>query len=137
MKWAKITGTTILFLSLSLSCFGQQQEILAEINQTLSHQINHQKEQMEPEYRLESGNNIPSSLLKGSFFFYKNFISPQDFGGCTFIPSCSEYAKIALEEKGLVRGYLMTFDRLCRCHGLSPGKYTFDPESGRLLDKVR
>jgi putative component of membrane protein insertase Oxa1/YidC/SpoIIIJ protein YidD len=118
-------------------CYAQQRDMLSEINQTLSQQIRQKEIKAESEYRLESGNNIPSSLLKSSFFFYKNFISPQDYSNCTFIPSCSEYSKIALEEMGLVRGYLMTFDRLCRCHGFSPRKYTFDQESGRLIDKVR
>jgi putative component of membrane protein insertase Oxa1/YidC/SpoIIIJ protein YidD len=130
------TGITIICLSLANTSFAQE-EILNSINNALSQQLSAQSEKEKTGYTLETGNNIPSTLLKSSFFFYKNFISPQDFSNCTFTPSCSEYAKIALEEKGVVKGYLMTFDRLCRCNGLSPSKYQLDPETGRLVDEVR
>lgn len=130
------TGTIILFLSIAHASFGQE-DLLTAVNDALSQQLQEQAQKEKSGYELESGDNIPSSLLKSSFFVYKNFISPQDFSNCTFTPSCSEYAKIALEKKGLVRGYLMTFDRLCRCHGLTPRKYQLDAESGRLIDEVR
>ena len=136
MRWVMKTGITILCLSMGHVSFAQQ-DILTSINDALSQQINTQQQKEKAEYTLEKGDNIPASLLKSSFFFYKNFISPQDYGNCTFVPSCSEYAKIALEQKGLLQGYLMTFDRLCRCHGLSPRKYPFDEASGRLIDRVR
>lgn len=35
---------------------------------------------------------------------------------CCCTPSCSEYAILALEKYGVVRGYKMTIDRLLRCH---------------------
>jgi len=136
MRWVMKTGITILCLSMAIPGYAQD-EILTSINDALSQQLEEQAQKEKTEYILESGNNIPSSLLKTSFFFYKNFISPQDFSNCTFTPSCSEYAKIALEEKGIFKGYLMTFDRLCRCNGLSPNKYPRDIETGRLIDEVR
>lgn len=136
MRWVMKTGTIILFLSIAHACFGQE-DLLTAVNDALSQHLHEQAQKAHSGYELESGNNIPSSLLKSSFFVYKNFISPQDFSNCTFTPSCSEYAKSALEKKGLVRGYLMTFDRLCRCHGLTPRKYQLDAESGRLIDEVR
>ena len=136
MRWVMKTGITILCLSVGHASFAQQ-DILTAINDALSQQVETLQQKEKSEYKLESGDNIPTSMLKSSFFFYKNFISPQDYGNCTFVPSCSEYAKIALEQKGLLQGYLMTFDRLCRCHGLSPRKYSYDEASGRLVDQVR
>jgi putative membrane protein insertion efficiency factor len=40
---------------------------------------------------------------------------------CRFYPSCSEYAEMAIESKGVLRGSAKTFYRVLRCHPLSRG----------------
>ncbi len=89
-----------------------------------------------PEHKFETGNNIAISTLKLSFWFYKTAFSSQDVGSCSFMPSCSEYAINAIEKKGAIHGYFMTFDRLSRCHSLSRYKYQNDPKTGLLIDDV-
>ncbi len=44
---------------------------------------------------------------------------------CRYIPSCSEYAREALETHGAARGTWLTARRLSRCHPL--GGFGFDP----------
>jgi len=44
---------------------------------------------------------------------------------CRFHPTCSEYAKEALESHGLVMGIWLTIKRLSKCHPL--GGSGFDP----------
>jgi putative membrane protein insertion efficiency factor len=44
---------------------------------------------------------------------------------CRYIPTCSEYARGALEEHGAARGLWLTGRRLARCHPL--GGFGFDP----------
>jgi uncharacterized protein len=39
---------------------------------------------------------------------------------CRFEPTCSQYAKQALEEKGIFRGLFLTVKRLVRCHPWGP-----------------
>lgn len=46
-------------------------------------------------------------------------------GACRFQPTCSEYAAIAVNEYGIVRGGWMAILRLMRCHPLCKGG--FDP----------
>jgi len=41
---------------------------------------------------------------------------------CRFTPSCSEYAKIAIQEHGLVRGSYLALLRLLQCQPLSKQK---------------
>lgn len=36
--------------------------------------------------------------------------------GCRYNPTCSEYAKIAVSKKGLVKGSLMSVGRVLRCN---------------------
>jgi putative membrane protein insertion efficiency factor len=56
---------------------------------------------------------------------YQKAVSPFLGGACRFVPSCSEYAAQAFEEKGLMKGTLLTVRRLSRCHPL--GGHGFDP----------
>jgi putative component of membrane protein insertase Oxa1/YidC/SpoIIIJ protein YidD len=35
---------------------------------------------------------------------------------CRFYPSCSNYAIMALEKYGFIKGWVMAFDRLKRCN---------------------
>jgi hypothetical protein len=37
-------------------------------------------------------------------------------GGCRYNPTCSEYAKIAVSKKGLIKGSLMSARRVLRCN---------------------
>lgn len=43
---------------------------------------------------------------------------------CRFIPTCSEYMKIKITEKGFIKGTLLGIRRILRCHPF--GKSGFD-----------
>jgi putative membrane protein insertion efficiency factor len=47
---------------------------------------------------------------------YQLLISPLLPPACRFYPSCSEYAREAVEKWGIVRGLGLTARRLARCH---------------------
>jgi putative membrane protein insertion efficiency factor len=49
---------------------------------------------------------------------YKVLISPYFTGSCRFLPSCSEYAAIAVHRHGVLRGSWLAARRLMRCHPL-------------------
>jgi putative membrane protein insertion efficiency factor len=46
---------------------------------------------------------------------------------CRFEPSCSRYAVACLRDHGALRGSLLSFKRLCRCHPFHPGGYDPPP----------
>ena len=56
---------------------------------------------------------------------YQLVISPVLPPACRFYPSCSDYAREAVEKWGIWRGIGMTARRLARCHPL--GGHGFDP----------
>ncbi len=60
---------------------------------------------------------LAASLLVG----YKRWISPLLPPSCRFTPTCSEYARLAILEHGLIRGSGMTLARLARCAPWHPG----------------
>lgn len=86
---------------------------------------------------LRAAGNDVSVIASAAFLVYKEFISSQDNPSCVFTPSCSEYAVEAFHRHGFVVGWLKTFDRLSRCHGLvNPVHYRFDTEKMRYEDPV-
>lgn len=52
---------------------------------------------------------------------YQKLFSPLFFGCCRFVPSCSEYARQAVERHGSAKGSLLALWRLLRCHPLCAG----------------
>ncbi len=42
---------------------------------------------------------------------------------CRFYPSCSNYAKEAIEQYGIVKGVFLGTKRVLKCHPLHPGGY--------------
>lgn len=56
---------------------------------------------------------------------YKRFLSPLLPPACRFTPTCSVYAREAIERHGLARGAGLAVRRLVRCHPLNKGG--FDP----------
>lgn len=56
---------------------------------------------------------------------YQLVIRPQLGGGCRHVPSCSNYARQAIERHGVFVGVSLTARRLARCHPL--GSSGYDP----------
>jgi len=56
-------------------------------------------------------------LIKG----YQRFISPLLGPNCRFLPTCSQYAIIALNRFGLIKGSWLTLKRVLKCHPLHEG----------------
>ena len=54
------------------------------------------------------------ALIRG----YKVAISPYFRGSCRFLPTCAEYAAIAIARHGVVYGTWLAARRLARCHPL-------------------
>lgn len=54
---------------------------------------------------------------------YQGLISPLLPQSCRFFPSCSEYARQAIQKHGLRKGGFLALKRLLRCHPLSKGGY--------------
>lgn len=47
---------------------------------------------------------------------YQHLLGPFTRGACRFTPSCSEFAREAIERHGVVRGTGLALRRLSRCH---------------------
>jgi len=80
--------------------------------------------------------NAIQSTGKVLFTIYQNLISSQDSHSCVFYPTCSSYCRHAIRSRGFLFGGIMTFDRLARCHGLSPERYSIDMSRRKLVDNV-
>ncbi len=68
---------------------------------------------------------LPALLARGMIKLYRYTLSSVAGRTCRHLPTCSEYADIAIGRFGLWRGGWMAFARLSRCRPL--GTHGFDP----------
>ena len=62
-------------------------------------------------------------LLLALVRFYRSFISPLLPPSCRYVPTCSEYALIAIESYGAMKGGWLSLKRILRCHPWHEGGY--------------
>jgi len=79
--------------------------------------------------RRSAGVAVALWLLRG----YQLAISPLLGRNCRYLPTCSEYAREALETHGLLRGGWLSLRRLARCHPW--GGQGYDPVPGDKADQ--
>ena len=72
----------------------------------------------------------------GLIRLYQKFISSQDGPACNFHPTCSRFGMACIQEYGVVRGILLTADRLLRCNGSQSQLYHKDSVTDKYLDPV-
>jgi putative membrane protein insertion efficiency factor len=73
----------------------------------------------------------PQSAAVGAVDAYQRFVSPMMGRHCRFAPSCSEYARLAVLDHGVLKGAGLAIWRLLRCHPLHPGGYDPPPPRRR------
>lgn len=66
---------------------------------------------------------VVKTLLLGLIRLYQYGISPFTPPACRFSPSCSEYAREAIERHGACKGGWLTLKRLARCHPFGGSGY--------------
>ncbi|MBQ7084658.1 MAG: membrane protein insertion efficiency factor YidD [Anaerotignum sp.] len=60
--------------------------------------------------------------------FYQVTISPHLGRNCRFIPTCSQYAYIAITRFGVIKGTYLAVRRLLKCHPFHEGGFDPVPE---------
>ena len=68
------------------------------------------------------------NLLIGAIRAYQLVLSPLLGPRCRYFPSCSCYARTAIERHGALRGSWLGLRRLLRCHPFTPGGYDPVPD---------
>jgi putative membrane protein insertion efficiency factor len=78
------------------------------------------------------GAKLMQTALIALLRFYKVAVSPLLGNRCRFYPSCSDYAREAIQYHGAARGTYLAARRLCRCHPFSAGGIDLvPPPAGR------
>ncbi len=73
-------------------------------------------------------------LLTAIIRIYQLVLSPVLGSNCRFHPSCSEYAREAIENHGAVRGGWLSLKRLGRCHPFNHGGLDPVPDPPHIAD---
>ena len=75
-------------------------------------------------FTLSRAEGLPRTLLTGAITLYQRTLSPDHgplrhlwrYGYCRHEPTCSEYGKLVIMERGVVGGGILTVRRLLTCH---------------------
>ena len=113
------------FASMSIISVAQQISVRSDIEQ-----IGKQLSQSEPDpfkrpyiYINETSFikkfNPIGLLLGGGLYVYQNVFSKHLSADCLFTPSCSEFSKQAIKDYGLLKGTLLSIDRVNRCNRIA------------------
>lgn len=65
--------------------------------------------------------NLAQRILIALIRAYQLALSPFIGNQCRFTPTCSHYAREAVERHGALRGSWLALRRIGRCHPLHPG----------------
>jgi uncharacterized protein len=144
----KSQGKNLLFFFIfSLSvCSSAQKSIFTSDIEYLNTQLSHI--QPDPYKRPFIYRDEPSLIKKinpvgllygGSLYIYQNIFSKHISADCLFTPGCSEFSKQAIKEEGLLKGIILTIDRVNRCNRIAAQDlkhYTIDPKTNRYPDPV-
>jgi putative membrane protein insertion efficiency factor len=133
-----------LLLSSSDFIFGQDSMFISDIeNINVSISLNEPAQFKRPyiykDAPLVKKLNPVGWVFGGTLYFYQNVLSKHISADCLFTPSCSDYSKEAIKETGIIKGTILTIDRLSRCNRIAAHdlkNYTMDPETHRYPDPV-
>lgn len=73
--------------------------------------------------RMAKAKDVPRTVALVLVRFYRSYVSPLFPPTCRYVPTCSEYAMIALQKYGFIKGSWLAIKRICRCHPWHPGGY--------------
>jgi putative membrane protein insertion efficiency factor len=131
MTYVKILSIILILLTINSFAFCQRNFIQEHYNQF---------DKVDNQYSFKkhiSHKNELEQVASALFIFYKKFISSQDYNSCVFEPSCSVYSIESIKKMGFIRGWMNTFDRISRCHGLASEYYPVDQKTQLLYDPVK
>jgi putative membrane protein insertion efficiency factor len=123
----KNTACVILLLLIAVPCFGFWD----------SEWDGSKKKDLYSPGELEAALETETSCFKiaGIAFirFYQGTLSEKTGTRCVFYPSCSRFGVFAVKKYGVIKGILMSTDRILRCNPWADG-YETEKESGLFID---
>lgn len=72
----------------------------------------------------------PRRIVGSLIALYQKLVSPSMGANCRYRPTCSSYARQAIERFGVVKGGWLAMRRLGRCHPFHAGGYDPIPQGG-------
>ncbi len=120
----------------SFSSFSQERSTdLQRISQTATNYVNRP---LSPAKRpLHTSWNPIKMTAYLPLYFYQSIISEQISAVCEFDLTCSSFCIQSIKEFGIIKGIMLTTDRLDRCNGAAQPEtqnYLFNPKTGKVID---
>ena len=65
--------------------------------------------------------NMPKKVFLWLIKAYQKYISPHIKPRCKYYPTCSEYARQAIDKYGIIKGSFLGIKRILKCNPFSNG----------------
>ncbi len=72
---------------------------------------------------VSAAHKIAAGIILALIWVYRNAVSPWLGANCRYRPTCSAYARQAVEKYGALKGSALALKRILRCHPFRPGGY--------------
>jgi len=121
----KKSSLGLILFFFSLTGFAQQIDLKADLllaDSVSKQQVHHHEKRIYiyKNQRKTLKNCNPVSLIYGgTLYVYQNLVSQHLSADCLYDPSCSDFSKQSVKAYGLIKGGLLSFDRLNRCNRIS------------------
>ncbi len=132
-KFVSFCTVCLIVITLSTSSYAGEAADLAFILKANS--ITKESSQKVSHFNFQETSELKFAAT-GLIRLYQKFISSQDGPTCNFTPTCSRFGMACIQEFGMLRGILLTADRLIRCNGLESTHYHKDPGTGKYIDPI-
>nr|WP_321487402.1 membrane protein insertion efficiency factor YidD [uncultured Draconibacterium sp.] len=136
----------LFFLLVSLGAYSQQIDLKSDlllIDSVVKQQMpvtGHRSYIYKNQPKTFRNTNPVSLIYGGSLYVYQNLFSQHLSASCLYNPSCSDFSKQAVKDYGLIKGTLLSFDRLSRCNRIAATDLdpsTIDPHVHRFHDSIK
>lgn len=135
----------LLIFSTGRNSYGQQNQVNADLETINASLFETQSAPYKRQYLYTNESSFIQKinpvrlLVGGGLYIYQNLFSKHFSADCLYTPSCSEFSKQAIGEYGIIRGTLLTIDRLNRCNRIAAQdlrRYSLDTKTKRYPDPV-
>lgn len=132
-KFVSIYAICLVVIILSTSAYAGESADLTFIREV--NPIGQEKPREVARFNLQETSELKFAAT-GLIRLYQKFISSQDGPTCNFTPTCSRFGMACIEKYGMLRGILLTADRLLRCNTFQSTHYHKDLRTGKSIDPI-
>ncbi len=125
----------LMLAGCSVTCDAQDANVLRRVADAQQQMSSEQAPRAANFFTMKDASEL-RLVLSDIVRLYQLLISSQDTDVCAYEPSCSRFGMLSMKRFGVLRGFLLTSDRLTRCNTLTDSQHERNSITGKYRDPV-